>query len=162
MSVKVRIKDSGESPDMKRIRALLGQELVFRVGITKESGAPLHSGGSGLTIAEVGALHEYGVGVPRRPFVSGWFMNNRNKLHRTIAGQAKLVFKGRKDFSTVAERLGPAFARSMKREMQAMPPPLAAATVRKKGDARTLVETFQLFRHISYEYEVRRKTGAAL
>ena len=157
MPVEVKIRDSGESADLKRIKRVLREELTFRVGITEQSGAPLHGSGSGLTIVETAALHEFGVGVPQRPFVRGWFENNQSQIGRRLVNESRNVFKRRKLLVHVARKLGPSFERSMKSQMQAMPPPLAQSTVRKKGRSETLVDTFQVYRHITHEAEIKRR-----
>lgn len=150
------IKDRGEE-ELKRLQTVLREELLFRVGITAASGTGAHAGGSGLTVVEVAALSELGVGNPRRPFVSGWFDSNRGAISRLLLKESQQVYLGKKSIGNVGKKLGLRFERQMKSQMRFVPPPLAASTVRKKGNSLTLVDTAQVRAAITHEFEVKRR-----
>ena len=118
-----------------------------RIGV---SDAP-HEGSGGMTIAQIGALHEFGQGHnPERSFLRAWADSDepswlgrlKETLFRALLGDGRWV----DDFGKYAVegvrariRLG-------------IPPPLKHATVkRKKNGSTPLIESEQLLKGIVYE-----------
>lgn len=121
-----------------------GFELDISVGIHAEDGDETYEGGD-LNTAEVGAIHEFGLGVPQRSFVRGYFDENEAAIAAAQDASLQRIMDGA-DPEAEAERLGLQLESGMKqRILSRVPPPLAESTKRKRGeDAVPLVDTSQL------------------
>lgn len=53
----------------------LGKKVTIKVGIIGEKAAEIHAD-SGLTNAQLGAIHEFGATIPVTAKMRGWFYNN--------------------------------------------------------------------------------------
>lgn len=113
----------------------LPREVRFRVGVISKGGDahPDEDGeDSGLTIAEVLEIHEFGKGnCPPRSVIRGWFDENVDEIRRLLVTQFTQV----KNTSAVviAQRLALKFRAGMQiRITQRIPPPLKASTVKRK------------------------------
>ena len=53
----------------------LGKKVSIKVGIIGEKAAEIHKD-SGLTNAQLGAIHEFGANIPVTPEMRGWFYHN--------------------------------------------------------------------------------------
>lgn len=75
-------------------KALLEGELAFEctVGIHEAEGGSAHS--LGLTNAEVGAFHEFGLGVPQRSWLRGWLTENQTTIEGWQADYVAAVLDG--------------------------------------------------------------------
>lgn len=103
-----------------------------------------------VTIAQVGVAHEFGLGVPQRPWLRPAVFESLAKVHRLV--------RERSDPSNlaanrvIAEELGQ-LVRDMieARILFINTPPLAASTRRGRGPGTPLVDTRRLLGHIEYE-----------
>jgi hypothetical protein len=129
------------SPELERL--LQGFDLEITVGIHEDEGAGDH--GDDLTIADVGAIHEFGLGVPQRSFVRGYFDENAAAIEQAQDAALARILDGA-DPETEAARLGLQMEGGMKTRILArIAPPLAESTKRKRGEgAVPLVDTSQL------------------
>jgi hypothetical protein len=124
------------------------RKTTVKVGVDDKP----HPGRSGLTTAEIGAIHEFGLGVPQRSFLRGWvdghqrewFSWLRQGLVRALVGDAKWADDyGKYAVKGVQERI-----------LAHIPPPLADSTVERKGGETTpLLDTGELLQDIIYEVE---------
>jgi hypothetical protein len=148
--------------------ALPQGELVITVGVHGDDGAEDHLGGgsfaddgavesSGLTVAEVGGFHEFGVepfqlpsgavhpGIPQRSFIRAWFDENQPFIAETLQSQLKLVVAGKLTAEKAGERIALAFEGSVKQRIsRGIPPPNAPATIEAKGSSKPLIDRGQL------------------
>lgn len=111
----------------------------------------------GTSLAMIAAVHEFGnpaKGIPERSFLRGSILTNRKKY---IAASKKLSFRvlsGDTTATQVYGLLGQAASDDVKqfiREGDFVPN--AAATVRRKGSSKPLIDTGQLRQSITYVVE---------
>jgi hypothetical protein len=149
--------------------ALPKGELVVTVGVHADDGAEDHLGGgsfaddgavessSGLTVAEVGGFHEFGVsafqlpsgavhpGIPQRSFIRAWFDESQAFIAETLQSQMALVVAGKLTAEKAGERIALAFEGSVKQRIaRGIPPPNAPATIEAKRSSKPLIDTGQL------------------
>jgi hypothetical protein len=133
--------DDKKSPELARL--LREFDLEVTVGIHEDEGAEDH--GDDLTIADVGAIHEFGLGVPQRSFVRGYFDENAPRIEQAQDAALVRILDGA-DPETEAARLGLQLEGGMKARILArIAPPLAESTKRRRGESAVpLVDSSQL------------------
>jgi hypothetical protein len=148
--------------------ALPKGEIVVTVGVHGDDGAQDHEGGSGfarddtaqssgLTVAEVGGFHEFGVspfqlrsgavhpGIPQRSFIRAWFDESQAFIAETLQSQMALVVAGKLTAEKAGERIALAFEGSVKQRIaRGIPPPNAPATIEAKRSSKPLIDRGQL------------------
>lgn len=129
------------SPEMARL--LRGLDLEITVGIHEDEGSESH--GDGLTTADVGAVHEFGLGVPQRSFVRGYFDDNQAEIEDLQTVALQHILDGA-DPAAEAGRLGLKLEGGMKERILArINPPLAESTKARRGESAVpLVDTSQM------------------
>ena len=131
---KVTVRDRGHDALMQRVRLAQGKKYDLQIGIPDDVGDRVHDEESGLTISELGAIHELGLGVPERSFIGGWFDENRDRvIARVRQASADLVSGRIKNLELSLGNIARLYAEEMKARMDAgIAPELAEATVEKK------------------------------
>jgi hypothetical protein len=148
--------------------ALPKGEILVTVGVHGDDGGQSHEGGSGfardgaqsssgLTVAEIGGFHEFGVspfqlrsgaahpGIPQRSFIRAWFDESQPFIAETLQSQLKLVVAGKLTAEKAGERIALAFEGSVKQRIaRGIPPPLSPVTIEAKGSSKALIDTGQL------------------
>ncbi len=150
---KVKDTDHGYRAMLARLtRASSGVKLT--VGIHERKGNEEHAGANGLTIADVGAFHEFGLGTnPRRSFIADW-SDEREEDHRSaIRKVANAVVSGKlRSLEQGLERLGSLFVGEVQKRMaEGILPELKEATIDRKGSSVPLIDTGVLRSSITYE-----------
>lgn len=161
MAVKVTDKDLGYQRTLQVFRNL---GLSLTLGVVGDKATEPHKDAdgkpSGITVGELAAIHELGLGVPERSWLRAWFEAN----HRTVivdvkAGLAQVV-QGRLTHEGLLELLGNKYAAQIKaRIIAGVDPPNAESTIQRKGSSTPLIDTGQLLSSIGYE--VRRLASQA-
>lgn len=85
----LKILDRGYKKLLKGI--LRDDKVHVLIGIQGREASKKHPKAEGLTVAEVGSIHEFGAGVPRRSFLRDWFDENRRNLSKRMVNIAKRV-----------------------------------------------------------------------
>lgn len=109
-----------------------------------------------LTIGEIAAIHEFGLGsVPQRSFLAGWADENPDKIKNAILKGAQALVRGSiKDPIQFLNAFGAwAVGQVQRRMAQNIPPPLAPATIKRKGSSVALIDTGQLRSSISFRVD---------
>lgn len=88
MSVAIRTRDTGLAAFVKR---LTSPEVT--VGVHSADGSEVEEG-SDLTVAEIAAIHEFGLGVPERSWLRDFVDENREQLSDMLATTALQIAKG--------------------------------------------------------------------
>lgn len=126
---------------------------------------------SQLTVAEIGAIHEFGLGTaPRRSFLADWQDENGDRILKVITNGARALTLGRLQTpEQFLEQFGAWAAGDVQRRMaDNIPPPLSPITIRRKRSSVALIDTGQLRSSISYrvdamnagsKHELRVPTG---
>lgn len=147
MTVRVVTRDRGLLA-FRRALATAGASKVA-VGIHEDAG--LHEG-TGLSMAELGAIHEFGLGnVPERSFLRSWASERGEEL---VIERAQMVesdlLKGQA--TQTLNKLGLLAVGEVQQRMAlGTPPPNEPATIARKGSSVPLIDTGALRQSITYK-----------
>lgn len=146
-------RDRGYRKRLKEIKRF--RDLRIEVGVLQSEGAQRHRG-SNLTVAEIGAFHEFGTKrIPRRAFIRGWYDEKQAEAKAAIGAMAESVVRGKRTADEAANILGQAFVGGIQKRISGgIPPALAASTIKQKKSSVPLVDTGQL--RTSITYQIRR------
>jgi hypothetical protein len=116
----------------------------------KEAGTP-HQRGSGDTVADIAAKHEFGLGVPRRSFIADWVDESLEAANRRLKKSAALVFREKMPLKQAYGLFGMWAVGEIQRRIKSrIPPPLSPVTIRRKRSSVPLIDTGQLWSSITY------------
>lgn len=115
----------------------------------------------GMNNASIAAVHEFGYpegNIPERPFMGPSFDSHASKYSRLLEVQARAYLEGRANLETALGLLGLQMVTDVRDTIVGgapLPPPNAPATLARKaakgrGEVRTLVDTGQMVRSITY------------
>lgn len=153
MSSKIRDTDKGYQKTLSVFKNL---GLSISVGVLGPPAEAAHRDQKGqaqaITVGEVAAIHELGLGVPERSWLRAWFEAN----HRTVIADIKAgmvqIAQGRLTPEALLEVLGQKYVGEIRKRTQAgIDPPLAQSTIDRKGSSTPLIDTGQLWSAITYE-----------
>jgi hypothetical protein len=160
--VTVKLSDKG----LKSFRDLFGRKTAYlKVGVFGDKGNAQAANGS-ITVAELAAIHEFGLGVPERSFLRSYFDANEALLTSAIVRLTKSlidqVLKNKKPAtvqqqSNVLNKLGLFIVGGIQARISAgeITPPLAESTIARKGSSTPLIDTGQLRSSISHEVVIK-------
>lgn len=145
-------KNSVKVDDKKwrKILAVVGKKYRVQVGIP--SGIP--SENSNLTLAEIGACHEFGTKtIPERSWLRATFEKKEQQLIALQGTLFKKILTEDLPAEQAMEILGMWGAEETKKTIidQHIPPPLAESTIRRKGDDHPLIHHGHMVNAITYE-----------
>jgi phage gpG-like protein len=136
----------------KRLLALIKEKVKITIGIHEAEGSASHGE---ATVAEIGAIHEYGwkaKNIPRRSFVRD---THDTKLQENLALLVKLeddVIAGKRTQDQALKTLGEVAAKQMvSRINDGIAPRNAPATIRRKKSSKPLIDTGQLKGAITFQ-----------
>lgn len=155
MTVTIRTRDTGMAKFLKRLKS---PEVT--VGVHEDDGSAIDAD-SDLTVAEVAAVHEFGLGVPERSWLRDFVDENREQLKDMLATVAIQVAKGNGE--QAMERFGLAVVGMIKKRITAgIDPPLTELTKLEKmrvtgGKAKDtpLIRFGQFIGSIAHEVNTR-------
>lgn len=142
--------DTKKWQEMKRRVAALG-----KVHVDVGAFGGVHS--SGLTIAELLAIHEYGTAtVPARAPMATTFVQSRKSIGSFMAKVTKAVVEENKMTPDQGMALVGEFCVSEIRKtiIAGLAPPLEPETIKRKGSSTPLVDSGQLINGITYRTRV--------
>ncbi len=126
-----------------------------KVGVlAARGGAQQHE--SGISLIELAAIHEFGspaAKIPERSFIRRAFRRNRELKSLTVR-LARRIINENLTINRALDQLGTWGAAEVKKTIASgphIPPPLKAATKRKKKSSRPLVDTGRLMNSIAHE-----------
>jgi hypothetical protein len=99
VNVAIRTRDTGMAAFLKRLTS-----PEVSVGVHSADGSEIEED-SDLTVAEIAAIHEFGLGVPERSWLRAFVDENRDELSRLLAVVATQIAQG-KDPDTAMNRFG--------------------------------------------------------
>lgn len=110
---------------------------------------------SGITMAELGAIHEYGApraGIPERSWLRSTADEKRNEWLSLLERALRQAVRGRISVDMALQLLGQRAVADVQKKIRSnIPPALAASTVRRKGSSVALIDTGRFVQSISYE-----------
>ncbi len=121
-------------------------QVEITVGVHSDDANHTHGSGEGLTVGDIATFHEFGTQVtPQRSFIRGWFDQRQDFIAKTLRAQFQAVVEGKRPVEQALARVALAFEGDVKqRILENIPPPLAPATVKRKGSSVALIDTGQL------------------
>lgn len=152
MSAKITTRDQGYT---KTLRLLRQAGLSLTLGVQGPQAAAEHrdpdGASSGLTVGELAAIHELGLGVPERSWLRAWFEENHKRVVEDLRTGLVQVVAGRMTVDQLGEVLGVRYVGDIQaRISNGIPPPLADSTIARKGSSVPLIDTGQLRSAITY------------
>lgn len=153
MASRVTVRDTGHKKLLERLQAS-GRARVT-VGIHEQEGSELHEGSDDLTVSDVGAIHEFGLGVPQRSFLRSTMDENRDKYNDALRRIGRLVVQGRlRSTEQGLAQLGARCVGDVQAKIRAgVPPALSPVTVAAKGSSTPLIDTGQMWSSITSRVE---------
>jgi hypothetical protein len=110
------------------------------VGLHGNEGSSPHEGG--LSTAEIGERHEFGLGVPERSFIRAWFDENKPEIERVLSSQLELSLKEGKSLDWALERVALWSQADIQRRIVAgIAPDNHPMTIARKGSSTPLIDT---------------------
>lgn len=153
--MSVRDVDRGYARLLHKLKKLKRRHSVT-VGIHQKEGAESHAD-TPLTVAQVGAIHEFGIGVPERSFVRGYANGHAKEIQKATKKAAERSVARNGDPARELDRLGLEIAAGMQENISngGKPPfkALAAATIAGKGSSKPLIDTGQMRQSIRHKVE---------
>lgn len=161
---KVREKDLGLAELLKSLKA--SRSIHVKVGVVGDEAKKVHDEESGLNMAELAAIHEFGApaaGIPERSFIRATLDGKRGEYARDLLPRLfRGVVERRTSIWQAFELAGMQMAADIKAritEGPGIPPPLAPSTIARKGSDRPLVDTGRLLGAITWKVELGPKAG---
>jgi hypothetical protein len=139
----VTVKDNGYKTLFDNVPKVDGD---VSVGVQGEQAAAQHPN-SKLTVGELAAVHEFGLGrVPERAFVRGFVDDGQAKALAPAAQLARMLLRGLITQEEFRVRVGALLVEGMQKRMDdGIDPPLLAETINKKdGPPVPLEDTMTL------------------
>ncbi len=122
--------------------------IEITVGVHADDAAHTHGTGEGLTVGDIAAFHEFGTQtVPQRSFIRAWVDEAlaSGYIATTLRTQMQQVVAGKRPLEQALNRCALAFEGAVKQRIaNNIPPPLAPATIARKGSSVALIDTGQL------------------
>jgi hypothetical protein len=147
--VKIKEKDRGYLTMMSK----MGEVGAVTLGVQGEEAKQIHPS-SILTVGEVAAVHELGMGVPARPFLRGWFDKHVGRLNRETARALSDFLAGKVTRNQALIKLGYSWTEQLRESIdknEVPGPALSPATVKQKGHDTKLLDTATLRNSVTYK-----------
>jgi hypothetical protein len=127
-----------------------GKNAIVKIGFPAKSSATL-STEDGVTALFKATVNNYGLGVPKRPFMKVAFMQNLRKYKKTIRDRIGKV-RQEKLLSMIGS-IGEGDVRKTIQNFKS--PPNSAATIARKGTDNPLIDSTHMFSSVSYSVEAK-------
>lgn len=134
-------------------------EAEVLVGITEQVASEQKSGADGLTVLDIAAIHEFGLGnVPSRSFIEGYVVENVDALHKMVQSRLKLFYDDKITETQMLNQLGLYASNGMKaRISNGIAPELSSVTIKNKGGKEIpLIDSGQLRASITYRIDRKK------
>lgn len=151
---RIRDIDRGYKRMFRNLRKHHRQDLVLTVGVHAAAGG--HKSAA-MTVAEVGAFHEFGLGNnPERSFIRAWFDKTKGTNRKLLLAVYRKILRGKMDEAQALGIMGAAFVGQIQERIaKGIRPKLKPETVDRKGSSVPLIDTGQL--RASVTWEVRNR-----
>lgn len=156
VSARVRreIRNGGAAAIEARIRAMRSQPNSVAVGFP--------NGTDPEQVMKAVFMNFGTVNVPARPFFTNAMRDNRRKYRDFMGRSFEGLLLGETSLSTVLNRLGLVAVGDIQEAIGSnTPPPLAPATIARKGSSRTLVDTGALRQSVLHELRMHQWGGGS-
>lgn len=147
------VRDRGWKSTARAVRAAAaGADAFVLVGIQGNKAAQQKEGtDEPITLVEVAAFNEFGLGVPERSFLRGTFDLMQHQLERLSERLGERVASGQMDTRQALNIVGHALVNAIKDRISAgIEPPNAQSTIDRKGSSIPLIDHGQLRSSITH------------
>lgn len=104
-----------------------------------------------IALKDLAAIHEYGLGVPKRAFIEPSLKKNRRKYLLYAGKQITPIIRRRQSMNAAWQTLGAMAVADIQQYMvTARFTPLAPTTIKRKGSSKPLIDTGQMRQSITY------------
>lgn len=151
MSVKIQDKDKG----FRKLVESMGELGTITIGVQGDEAKQKHPE-SDLTVGEIAAIHELGLGgTPRRSWLVEWMDANRDRMRNETADALRQVLQGRISRNKALAALGFAWTADVRERVSSgqVTPGLPSSNPRGAG-APPLFDTHTLHNAITYKIYV--------
>ncbi len=140
-----------KNPRAIRDRVDAIKPVTVKIGIQGSDATKVHDK---ALVVEIAAIHEFGLGVPRRSWLADWYdQHEKEGLDKLRAGMRKVI-AGELSSETVARALGLwGVASIQERISNGINPPLDPATIAAKGSSTPLIDRGVLRSSITFVAE---------
>jgi hypothetical protein len=151
MARKVTITDRDRG--FKKLAASLGEMGQVTIGVQGKEAEARHPESEDITLGELAALHELGLGGQRaRSWCRAWMDENEARMVRETAAQFRAVLARTQTRNAALIKLGYEWTADMQKRMDdgRVTPPISAETAARKGHAKPLIDTYALRNAVTY------------
>ena len=149
----IRDTDKGYAATMRRMGNLAKSRRVLMVGVMGQEASAVHDGEekSSVTVGEIAAWAELGIGQPERSWLRAWFDLHETEIKADLRQVAQGIIEGRYTEETGLELLGQKYVGQIQARIAAgIDPPNAESTVARKKSSTPLIDTGQLRSAVTY------------
>ena len=145
----VRIVDHGANALLDAVKAT----AKVRVGIIGNKAVAGHrKSDENLTVAQVGAKHEFGIGNPKRSFIRAYHDQNIRFIEGLLRTAGLAVLEKQAVLKVELDKVGLHVENGIKDRIEAgIPPKNSQETIDRKGSEKQLIDTSQLINSITSE-----------
>jgi hypothetical protein len=146
MASKLKVK---KKFDLKKKIATF-ENTVVKVGFPKESQESKAVDTKGISAVYKASIHNFGLGVPKRPFMNLAFAKNKKAYQKIILKN----FKNIKDLNMIefSNKLGVKAQGDVQREIVSLRSPANSdLTVKIKGSSNPLIDTGHMLQSVTYQ-----------
>lgn len=149
--MSVRVKKRQALGDRGAQMLMRPTQPKLRIGVIGNEAVTEHGMGSGLTVAEIATIHEFGTQrIPRRSWLRDYVDGNKARIEVMLRNVAKRGFIA--GLGSTLETFGVVMVGEIQdRISDRIPPPLSSRTKSRKGSDVPLVDTGQLRSSITYQ-----------
>lgn len=143
------------------VKAVRDASAGLKVGLVGDAAFAAAHDAPGLTVAQLGEIHEYGIGVPERSFVRATIDAQTPQLFAMIREGTTAIAKGRATPAIVLNRVGAHIAGLIQAAMsEGIPPALSAAYLARKlrkypGAETPLIASGQMRQAVTWKLDPR-------
>lgn len=159
MRTTVTVRDTGWNRIYNELRRI--KTAYTMVGFPEHGkiSAPVMQGSGHDAIGDMGTMvkiaitHEFGggKGIPARPYFRPAFDENIETIRKVQQSELNRIYVGQSTVLNSLAVIGEFLTSKIKGKIRSnVPPPLKAATVRRKGSDRTLVDRGQLINSVQH------------
>lgn len=134
---------------MKRIKA-----SQIKVGLPKSTSAKMHKD-SDLSIAAIGAIHEFGSSdgkIPERSFIRTTIQAKRKDIKKLFHTETKKVIAGTQSVDKMMGKIGVLTSGAIQKTIVDLTDPAnAPSTVSAKGSSNPLIDSGQMRQSVTWE-----------
>lgn len=157
IGAKVKIKERTNPGAMKKFASDMGGLARITLGVQGAEARELHEDAR-MSVGELAAMHELGLGVQKRSWLVSWMDANQDAMLRQARSQLSAVMAGRKTYRAAAETLGSEWVAGLQKNIVGghVTPKLAPSTVARKGHGIPLLASHKLKDSITFSLKLPR------